>query len=228
MTANIGRSLTGVSLEGLNSTLQAAHAARVQAENRWKVVAEAQGLTAGEVQTSPVVQTLRAQQALLAAQYEDLLHRFSPEYPSVQNIRKQIDELDRQVNENAEDARESVRLRYVSALADEQALQKKVDDLQAQAIDEDRRAIPYYILTQELASSQSLYDGLLERYKQVAIAGGVGTNNVSIVDRAELPYKPGQPKPAVNMMLAGLVGLLLGALAAFGMEYLGRYHPQSR
>ena len=36
----------------------------------------------------------------------------------------------------------------------------------------------------------ALYDALLQRYKEIGVAGGIGTNTVSVVDRAEPPAAP--------------------------------------
>ena len=55
------------------------------------------------------------------------------------------------------------------------------------------RSIQYNILQREVDTNRSLYDALLQRYKEIGVAGGVGTAPVSIVDRADppgLPYKP--------------------------------------
>ena len=35
--------------------------------------------------------------------------------------------------------------------------------------------------------NRELYDGLLQRYKEIGVAGGVSSNNISIVDRAQVP-----------------------------------------
>ena len=56
-------------------------------------------------------------------------------------------------------------------------------------------------------------------HKEIGIAGGIGTNNMSIVDRAQMgdQFKPDLIR---NLMLATMVGLLLGCLLALGFEYL--------
>jgi capsular exopolysaccharide synthesis family protein len=48
----------------------------------------------------------------------------------------------------------------------------------------------------------------------------VGTNNVSIVDRASLPERPRSPSFALNLALALIAGLGAGLLVAFGLDYL--------
>ena len=63
-------------------------------------------------------------------------------------------------------------------------------------------------------TNRALYDGLLQRYKEVGVAGGVAANNISIIDPAVAPTKPSQPKPAVNMLLAAFAGLGIGVFLA--------------
>ena len=49
------------------------------------------------------------------------------------------------------------------------------------------RSVQYNILLRELDTSRQLYDGLLQRYKEVGVTGGVTANNVSLIDRAIAP-----------------------------------------
>ena len=57
------------------------------------------------------------------------------------------------------------------------------------------RSIQYTILQREVDTNRSLYDALLQRYKQIGVAGGVGMAPVSIVDRAEAPTLAVQAEP---------------------------------
>jgi capsular exopolysaccharide synthesis family protein len=69
-------------------------------------------------------------------------------------------------------------------------------------------------------TNRALYDGLLQRYKEIGVAGGVGINNISVVDQADIPQKPSSPRLLVNLIIALLAGLGLGAAAAFGLEQM--------
>jgi uncharacterized protein involved in exopolysaccharide biosynthesis len=55
------------------------------------------------------------------------------------------------------------------------------------ALDLQRRSIEYNIIKREVDSNRNLYEGLLQRMKEVDVAGGSGANNVFIIDKAELP-----------------------------------------
>lgn len=219
-SANRGRSLIASSLEALNASLAEARTSRIAAEERSRAAQASTGLGLSEVLSSPTIQALREQRAELAARRQELLERFQPEYPSVQQIQAQITELDRQLAAEAGDVRRSLQGQYASAAAAERSIQGEIDALKAQALDLDQRSIRYNILQRELDTNRTLYDGLLQRYREIGIAGGVGTNNVSVVDRADLPVQPVAPRPLINLALAGLLGLLLGAAIIFVLEFL--------
>lgn len=69
-------------------------------------------------------------------------------------------------------------------------------------------------------TNRALYDALLQRFKEVGIAGGVGTNNISIVDRALTPQRPSSPNVPLNLALGLLLGLVIGCAAAIVLEQL--------
>lgn len=215
-----GRSLVSSSLEALNASYAAARAERVTAEQRWRAASAASGLALSEILASPTIQNLRSRRADLSAQYQEQLTRFQPEYPSVQQLAAQIAELDRQIDAEARDVRNALRARYQAALNEERTLQSEITSLENAALDLDRRSIRYNILQRELDTNRTLYDGLLQRYREIGIAGGVGTNNVSVVDRADAPQVPVHPVPAIIVVLALVLGAVLATIAVFVLEYL--------
>ncbi len=54
--------------------------------------------------------------------------------------------------------------------------------------------------------------------KEVGVAGGVETNNIQVVDKAEVPLFPHKPKIALNAAIGLLAGLVLGLGLIFLME----------
>ncbi|MEO5865640.1 MAG: polysaccharide biosynthesis tyrosine autokinase, partial [Sphingomonas sp.] len=114
----------------------------------------------------------------------------------------------------------SVAADYRAALDRENRLKAKVDGLKAGLLDLRRRSIQYNIFQRDVDTNRQLYDGLLQRYKEIGVAGGVGVNNVSIVDQADAPVKPSSPRMVLNLALALLAGLALGGLLAFALEQI--------
>ncbi|MDA6125922.1 hypothetical protein OSK00_26345, partial [Escherichia coli] len=67
----------------------------------------------------------------------------------------------------------SLLANYRQAQDREQALQRKVDQLKNSYLDLRRRSIQYNIYQQEVDTNRALYDGLLQRFKEIGVAGGV-------------------------------------------------------
>lgn len=214
------QSLSAGSLVSINQALSAARVSRVAAEEKWRQASASPATSLPEVLQNPVVQRLTAERAALSADYEQKLQIFRPESPQMQQLKAQLDETDRQIQTVADAVRNSIRQQYLVAVNEERSLQARVSALEGDVIDFRNRSIQYNILKREVDSTRTLYEGLLQRYKEVGVAGGVAANNISIVDRAEAPLKPSKPQMIPNLALAAAIGLGLGLLAAFLIEAL--------
>lgn len=213
-------SLQGESLVALNQALAQATARRVSAEGAYR-----SGLAVGATsEVTASTQQLRQTRAGLEAEYQEKRTLMKPDHPDMLSLRSRIDELDRQIAREASQASSgrtnSLLAEYRGALAAENALQGRVAALKGSVLDLRGRSIQYTILQREVDTNRSLYDALLQRYKEVGVAGGIGTSPVSIVDRAKTPGGPYKPNLLVNL-LGGLgVGLLVGLATAIALEYL--------
>ena len=213
-------SLQGESLVALNQALADATARRVAAEGAYRS-ARASGVTA-EVNTS--TQALRQTRAGLEAEYQDKRTLLKPDHPDMVSLRSRIDELDRQIAREASQVsggrNNSLAQEYRAASAAERALQSRVNALRGSVLDLRGRSVRYNILQREVDTNRGLYDALLQRYKEIGVAGGIGAAPVSIVDRADVPGGPFTPNLPFNL-LAGLgLGFLGGVGIAVGLEFL--------
>lgn len=214
----VERSIVADDLAALNTSLSQAIADRIQAEARAE-----QGGRAGdsaEALRNQAINNLRQRRAELAADYSRMMVQFEPGYPAAKAIQTQIDQLDRSILREERRVSGSVQAEYREAQQRESALQVRVNELKASYLDNRRRSIQYNIYQQEVDTNRALYDGLLQRYKEVGIAGGVGVNNVSVVDIADVPQRPSSPQLLINLVLSLIAGLGLGALAAFALEQM--------
>jgi capsular exopolysaccharide synthesis family protein len=212
------QSLAAMDLGGLNSALTAAKANLVTATQRYRAAMAAPGLAAPDVLADPTIQQLRQDQVKLAVQYNEQLKIYKPDYPDMVQLKQQLDDTTRQLSAAADTIRRSLRTQYDAAQAQVNQLQGEVDQQKTNVLDERNREIQYNILQREVDSTRTLYEGLLDRYKQIGVAGGITTNNISVVDRARTPGAPSRPQPMHNLAIAGLSGLALGVVLAFLLE----------
>jgi len=205
-------------LASLNAELTRATADRIQAEARF----EQSGSAGASVEAlgNQAINSLRQRRAELAAQYEQLMVRFEPDYPAARSIETQIRELDQAIGREEGRVMASLEAAYRSAAARESALAERVNALKSDYLDLRRRSIQYNIYQQEVDTNQALYDGLLQRYKEIGVAGGVGVNNIAVVDLADVPQKPSSPNLLLNLLISILAGTMLGAALALGLEHI--------
>ena len=87
-------------------------------------------------------------------------------------------------------------------------------------LDLQTRNIRYSILKREVDTNRQLYDGLLQRLKEIGVAGGVGINNISVIDKAQVPLLPFKPNLKNNVSIGLAIGLIVGLMVAWLLEYL--------
>ena len=219
-TTTDASSLQGSSLIALNSALADATTRRVMAEGAYRQA----GLAGSSSEANQSTAVLRGTRAALEADYQDKLTLLKPDHPEMIALRSRIEELNRQINSEqsrvAGSKSNSLLADFRAAMAAENALRGRVDQLRGSVLDLRGRSIQYNILQRDVDTNRGLYDALLQRYKQVGVAGGVGTSPVSIVDRAEVPGGPFKPNMMFNLLLGLALGALVGVMLALTLEFV--------
>lgn len=213
-------SLTGSSLVALNNALATTQARRIAAEQRYREAAMGGPTTESSANAAP----LRAQIAALQAQYQQKLQTYRPDYPEMVALKAQIDALRVSVvSENKTSKADrvgSLRQDYQAARAEEDRLRAQVASLSNSVLDQRGRLIRYNILRRDVDTNRTLYDALLQRYKEIGVAGGIGTAVASVVDRGEVPGGAFSPNLYLNLIIGAVLGLVVGMLSAIALEFI--------
>ncbi len=215
--------LSAINLAETNEALGEVGKERLRHELRWQQAEASTGIELPQSLETAALQALRAQRIELTLTYEQKLRDFKPAYPDMVRLQARIDEVKRQIEAEVELIRASLKLNYEASVQEEQALLRQMGELKSEVMDYQNRNIRYTILRREVDTNRSLYEGLLQRFKEIGVAGGIdGQNaatNVSFVDRAEIPASPYKPRLGLNLAGALAVGLMLGGFAAYGREF---------
>ncbi len=209
------RSLVVDDLTSLNRELSTATAQRVLAESRLR-----SGNMVKEQLDNSTSNTLRARRAELSAEYARMMQQFDPGYPPAKALQAQIRAIDTSLQGENSRIAETLSQDYQASLRRERQLKSQVDQLTGRVLDFRRRNIQYDILQREVDTNRQLYDALLQRYKEIGVAGGVGVNNIAVVDSAETPSRPSSPRPLLNIAVSLLLGLIAGAAIALLLEQI--------
>ncbi|HET9337169.1 MAG TPA: polysaccharide biosynthesis tyrosine autokinase [Sphingomicrobium sp.] len=202
----------------LNSSLSDATARRIDAQQQWAQVSGTSALLLPDVQNNAAIQDLASQKAQLEAKLQEDRQRYTDNYPTVRETAARIQQLDGTIASLANNVKASFRGRYLAAAQQEQQLRSTVAGLKGAAMAERERAVGFNTLQREVETNRAFYDGLLQRYKEVAAASGAPSANVTVIDRAAPPLAPSSPDIVRNMALAVITGLMLALLVGSARE----------
>jgi len=216
VVTNEKASIAETNLAGANTSLGGLIAERMKAEQLWRQVEKVDAINLPQFLLNPVIQSLRSARNALETEYNEKLQTFKPEYPAMVQLSQRMKEIDRQIVAEVKTIKDLHKAAFEQARAQENEMRARIESLRVEALDLQRRGIQYNNLRREAATLRTLYEGLLQRQKEVDIASGTGTNNVFVVERASPPGGPS----STNIMRALLMALMVGLGGGYGAAYL--------
>jgi polysaccharide biosynthesis transport protein len=214
----IQRTLVASDLEALNAALTEAISDRIAAES--KASDRQSGDASPEALSNSAISELRKRRAEVAAEYAKLMVQFEPGYPAARALAEQQRSLDGAIARETARVSSSRTAAYSEALRRERDLRARVGDIKKRLDAQQGDSIQYNVFQREADTNRQLYDALLQRYKEIGVAGVVAANNIVIVDQAKVPESPSAPSMIKNMAVALALGLLLAGIAAVALEQI--------
>lgn len=208
------------SLQDFNSALNRAQQDRIKAESVYRELEAAKEGALPQQLESALIQQLKANKAKLESDYQEKLKTFKPAYPAMVQLKAQIDGLGSQIDKEANNVKRSIRIAYETAKSNETLLTSKLDTQKDALLDLQSRSIQFNILKREADTNRQLYDGLLQRLKEVSVSSQVNANNILVIDHAQVPQRKYSPDIKLNMTIAILLGLFGGLGLALLFEHL--------
>ena len=216
------QTLVNEQLAQLQTALTTARADRLAKQALYDQVEAGRIETLPGIIDNPVTQDLDKKKTELERNYDEMSVNFKPDYPKMLQLKKQIDEVDRQIEQQKKMAARTIIDSYNTALAREQYLTKAVDDQKTLVNQLAEKTIQYNIIKREADSNHELYNGLLDRMKEANVSAGLKESNIHIVDPAVVPNGPVKPRVLLNLTLGLILGLTVGVGLAFFQEYLDK------
>lgn len=216
-------SVTTSSLMQLNEAANMAKAERMAAEGRWRTEQASPLFSSKEVLGNPTVQALMTRRAELETEVKKARERYLDDHPSVSDLTTQLSAVSQQLNQVAVNVRDSIRAQYAAALSAEQRLEAQVGELRGATLEEQDRAVRYNTLAREADTNRSLYDGLLQRFRELNAAAGIANSNLAIIDKADAPLDPSSPSLPINLAVALLLGTVVAAIVVFLRDQMDDY-----
>ncbi|MGM4893321.1 GumC family protein [Tardiphaga sp. 839_C3_N1_4] len=209
----------------LNSKLIAARVQTAEARAKFdqvqqlaKTGGDAGGLNAAV--SSEMVSKLRAQYADIAKNEADLTSKYGPRHPQVANVRAQLKDTQRLINEEIGRIVQGTAHDYDVAKSREASLQDSFDKLQGVSSTSGQAVVRLHELQREAEANRTLYESYLARSKETTAQESLEMPDSRIVSFASIPLKPSAPKTMLILGFAILLGLGGGTVLAFLTDYL--------
>lgn len=217
--------ITAEKLAKLNARVVEAEAERVEAQTRYfqakRLVNTPEMLDSiPEVLSNELIQEIKATEVQLYNRMTELSKRYGSNHPKMIALKSELAELkDRKIKE-ARRVVHSLRSEYELAREREQSLKTALENQKNESLEMNRKAIEYGVLRRQAESSRQMYELLIKRFKETSLTEDMKTGNIRVIDEAELPRSPVRPKKQRNLLLAVVLGLMVGVGMAFFLEYL--------
>jgi polysaccharide biosynthesis transport protein len=205
-----------VQLEELNKQMAGAKGERILREARYRVAVSGNPELIADVAPTSTLAILRAQQADLKNQYAQLSAKYGSAYPRVEQVSTQLNQVEGSITTQVTEIRDKFQNEYRAALETELGLNTELEKQKQQAYKMNDAGIEFAILKRDFESSRDLYEDLMKKLKESGIVAGLHSTNVDVIDPAEVPTKPAEPRVMLNIA----VGLMLGMFGGIGLAFL--------
>jgi len=172
------------------------------------------------VSTNTFIQGLKADLAGLQREKERLSQQLGDLHPDMIKVNNAIETATRRLNDEMAKIVADIENDYKTAEAKERSLEGALESQKQEVLNLSQATIGYSTLQRDAASSQQMFQTVLQRMKEMDVSAELQSNNARILDRAETPTAPIWPKTNLNLLIALLGGTFVAAACAFGLEYL--------
>ena len=214
------QSLLTAQLQEKTQALAAAERDRLTAESIYREAQNNDGHGSSKILGDPLVQHLKENKTKLQQSYQEKISLFKPDYPAMVQLQEQIGQVDAQIEAEIGSVRSALNADYQLALRKESTLKAEAAALKEEVMKRQDMGSEYNILKREVETSRALYEGILQRLKEIGVTSGIGSNNIAVIDPAEVPEAPFKPNPKTYLLVGVLLGLFGGAGLAFLFEKL--------
>lgn len=215
------QSVLTANLEELNKDYATAQVDRLVKEAQYKTI---EGAPAGVVDAlagqAPALQQLKVNISQLRTEYTALIQTYGPAYPRVKELKAQIDQSETALKSEESSQVSRLQKELESARVNENMLKEMFNNQVQEALGHGEKAIQYELARHQYDANRLLYDGLQERLQEAGIIAGLHSSFVHVVDNADIPVSPSDPRANLNKGLGLGIGLFLGCGLAFFLEAL--------
>ena len=227
-----GATLTEQEISSLNQQAALMRASQAEAQARLDTAMKqiANGSTGddiGETMNSPVIQQLRERRAQLSAQVANLQSRYGPRHPDLVKAQSELADTDTQIKDEIKRITSNLQAQAIVARERRASIDASLDSARQNLAQNNRSLVRLDELKRDADAERTLYEGFLNKFKELSAEAGLAQTDAHIVSPAAKPTSPSAPKKSLNMALGGVLGLAAAVTAALLAEMFEKGLPDA-
>ncbi len=217
----------------INTQLSNARALKSDAESKARLIRSmlqsGRPIEASEVLNSELVRRLSEQRVTLRAQLAEQSSTLLGGHPRIKELRAQIEDLDRQIREEASKISRSLENDAKIAGGRAESMGASLDQLKKQAVSTNGQDVQLRAFEREAKAQRDLLEFYLSKFREATTRENLeaGPSDVRIISRAVVSNIPAFPKKLPIVLIATLATLMLSAGAIVTGELLRMTAPRA-
>jgi uncharacterized protein involved in exopolysaccharide biosynthesis len=214
-------------LVAINTQLVEARASqaeiRAKLQSTEKILREKGNMAAAStVLSSPLIQTLQGQEAEVRRREAEMSTRYGERHPNLINARAELADIRSKISEEVNKIVQGMRNEADAAEARIASLEQELARLQDKTGQGNQDMVTLRQLQREADARRVLYEGFLERSKQVSEQRDLQISDARVIAHAVPPTSAFFPKKSLFGAMGLVMGILLSLLFALVLEYFDR------
>ena len=177
------------------------------------------GEDVGEALSSPVIQQLRQQRAITSKTVADLQGRYGDRHPEMLKAKRELADLDSQIQGEIQRIISNLEAQAQVAKQRTASIQASVGQSRGKLVGNNRAVVRLNELQRNADAARTLYETLLNRFKETSVEKGLQHSTARIVSEATTPKVPNGRKE-ISILLGAVIALSAGIMAVLVAELL--------
>ena len=203
----------------LSSQLVVAQGLAVEATSRQR---QARGGAANspDVLNNPLIQSLKSRLAEAEAKFADVSARLGTRHPQYIAAKSEVDQVRASLNQQIGLASQGLASNARIQQQREAEIRAALDAQKAKVMQLNSARDEMAVLTNEMENAKKAYETASQRLTQTSLEGQSTQSDIAVLTAAAVPLNPAAPRMLLNLLIALVVGTILGIGAALAMELL--------
>jgi capsular exopolysaccharide synthesis family protein len=168
-----------------------------------------------EVMASPVITSLRLEEARLQREAAQLSQELGPRHPRILQLEADKTNLAARIGAEIRNIARNLENEIVVARTRERTIQEQLDRVRAESSAHNQAQVQLRILQRDVESTRDLYTAFLNRFKELNEQQDLIEPGVRIVSTALVPRTPSFPRPKLMVIVGFTSSLIIGTMLAF-------------